>query len=103
MRHVVAIRPKTPSSEKHVVDYWNGRRVYEGKHGWCGGRRVQRTITMAILSLLATAAVLLLSGRVSVGVPGLFTPTSYEVVSGFFAQSLNSTSDATFDFVRSHP
>src|SRR5579859_3589457 len=77
MPHVVAIRPKPSSSEKQTFEAGDGRRVYEGRRGCCG-RRVQRTITMAILSLLATAAVLVLSGRVSVGVPGLFTPTSYE-------------------------
>ena len=32
-------------------------------------------------------------------VPRLFKPTSYGVVHGVFAQSLNSTDDAAFDFV----
>jgi len=34
--------------------------------------------------------------------PKLFKPTTYEIVPGFFAQSLNSTNDATFDFVPLH-
>src|SRR5579862_709399 len=99
MRHVLAIRPRS-SSEKHAAEERRGL-VYE-RHGFnfIGGKRVQRTLTISLLSLLATiACVVLFSRRKVVGVAGLFTPTSYEVVPGFFAQSLNTTDDITFDFV----
>lgn len=95
MRYVLAMRPYS-SSGKHDAD---GRRVYE-RHGFAGGKRFRRTITMAILSLFATlACVVTFSRRAIAGGPGLFAPTSYQVVPGFFAQSLNSTNDSTFDFV----
>ena len=66
-------------------------------------RRV-RPISTAIFSVLATAGFLLLSAsfhnQVAVDISLLFKPTTYEVVPGFFIQSLNSTDDANFDFVR---
>ena len=55
---------------------------------------------MAVSALLATLVLLLVSCcRVKASAPALFKPTLYEVVPGFFAQSLNSTNDTTFDFV----
>lgn len=67
-------------------------------------RRVLHNFLIAIFSALATVSILLCSDTF-LGTPtpitasGLFKPTSYEVIHGFFAQSLNSTNDTTFDFV----
>ena len=67
-------------------------------------RRGLHNFLIAIFSALATVSILLFSDTflgtpTPTTAPELFKPTTYQVVPGFFAQSLNSTNDATFDFV----
>jgi|SRR5277367_3612657 hypothetical protein len=78
-----------------------------GCHVRCWRRRKSRTLLLALFSVFATFSVVSFSSviddRVIVHVPSLFKPTTYEVVPGFFTQSLNSTDDTTFDYVAPHP
>lgn len=67
-------------------------------------RRGLHNFLIAIFSALATVSILVFSDTflrtpTPTTAPGLFKPTTYEVVPGFFAQSLNSTNDETFEFV----
>jgi hypothetical protein len=67
----------------------------------CRRQRYQ-TIIIAFFGALATVFFIFYSGskRNAVALaPSLFRPNAYEVVPGFFAQSLNSTNDTLFDFV----
>jgi hypothetical protein len=62
---------------------------------------------IAIFSALATISILVFSDTflatpTSTNTLRQLKPTKYEVVPGFFAQSLNSTDDVTFDFVWTH-
>ena len=62
---------------------------------------------IAIFSALVTISLLVFSDTflatpTSTNTLRLFKQTKYEVVPGFFAQSLNSTNDVTFDFVWTH-
>jgi hypothetical protein len=72
-------------------------------YSFASRRHCLHAISRVILSVLATLAILLLftthGTLVTVNAPTLFKPTTYETVPGFFAQSLNSTDDETFDFV----
>jgi hypothetical protein len=67
----------------------------------CRKQRYQ-TIIIAFFSALATVLFIIYSGSKGNAValaPLLFKPSAYEVVPGFFAQSLTSTNDTLFDFV----
>ena len=61
------------------------------------------TIVKALFSVIITVSLLLCvcftGGNEPRNAPVLFKPTNFEVVPGFFAQSLRSTDDVTFDFV----
>jgi hypothetical protein len=68
-------------------------------------RRQPRFIaTLFVSAFLATFFFLIVSdsAKATARLPTRFKPTRYEVVPGFFAQSLNSTDDTAFDFVL-HP
>ena len=69
----------------------------------CWRRRKVRTLIIAVVSVFTTFSFLFLSSAIDGGgtihAPALFKPTTYEVVPGYFVQSLNSTDDATFDYV----
>jgi hypothetical protein len=69
----------------------------------CWRRRKIRTLLVALVSVFATFSFLFLSSAIDGGgtihAPTSFKPTTYEVVPGYFAQSLNSTDDTTFDYV----
>jgi hypothetical protein len=69
----------------------------------CWRRRKVRTLLIAVVSVFTTFSFLFLSSAYDEGgtihVPALFKPTTYEIVPGYFAQSLNSTDDDTFDYV----
>jgi hypothetical protein len=69
----------------------------------CWRRRTVRTFLIAVVSVFTTSSFLFLSsafdGGGTIHVPTLVKPTTYEVVPGYFAQSLNSTDDTTFDYV----
>jgi hypothetical protein len=74
--------------------------VYDFKGASRSTRLRWRIVLMTVSALVATLVLLLVSCcGVKASAPVLFKPTSYEVVPGFFAQSLNSTKDTTFDFV----
>jgi hypothetical protein len=67
-------------------------------------RRKHQTSIVILSSILAIVFIFLCqcSDKIpSVQGPSLFRPTAYEVVPGFFAQSLTSTNDSLFDFVTS--
>ena len=70
----------------------------------CWRRRTVRTLLIAVVSVFTTFSFLFLSsatdGGGTIHAPALFKPTTYQIVPGYFAQSLNSTDDATFDYVR---
>lgn len=57
--------------------------------------------TLFVSAFLATVFFLIVSDstNATAPLPTRFKPTRYEIVPGFFAQSLNSTDDVTFDFV----
>lgn len=72
-------------------------------HVRCWRRRKIRTLLIGLVSVVTTFSFLFLpsviDGGGTIHAPALFKPTTYEVVPGYFAQSLNSTDDATFDYV----
>jgi len=63
--------------------------------------RRRRPLFLVTVALLVACALTLLSASFDAtrDAPSLFKPSKYEVVPGFFAQSLNGTDDSTFDFV----
>jgi hypothetical protein len=66
-------------------------------------RTVFDAVLIGLVVFLAGASIWFVSSRISIlptNSPRLFKPTSYDVVPGFFAQSLNSTDDGDFDFVK---
>lgn len=77
----------------------------DSNHLCWGQRRKVRTLSLALLAVLATFFFLFfLSSTIDGQRPKTYTlvsvkPTKYEVVPGFFAQSLDSTNDTTFDYV----
>ena len=124
-KHLIASLPlpNPPSSNRpsHKKQLKGPRGVLETQQAR-GSIRVstpsKRTITIALLSFLATTACISLFStfgekpvssipRVSVGFTSIESEAEYvyeyEVVPGFFAQSLNSTDDATFDYVPPQP
>jgi hypothetical protein len=96
-----SVRPLISSAEKNQSALELGTDPYGLNPGPCRKQRYQ-TIIIASFSALATLLFLFYGsfrGNAAVLAPSLFKPTSYEVVPGFFAQSLNSTNDTIFDFV----
>jgi hypothetical protein len=86
-----------PRDEEHPSDVERGAGSYIRKSARSLRRRI---IWTTLASFLITYFLFSSVGRTSRNhVPALFKPTKYEVVSGFFAQSLNTTDDSTFDFV----
>lgn len=69
----------------------------------CCPRRNLAQLFVAFIGALVITSVLFVPSheRTAANLYSLFKPTTYEVVPGFFAQSLNSTDDSTFDFVSS--
>ena len=69
----------------------------------CCRRRSLAQLFLAFVGALIITSVLFVPShkRTAANLYLLFKPTTYEVVPGLFAQSLNSTDDSTFDFVSS--
>ena len=92
-------------SKEHLFDEKSASNVFSVVENLPPVRRRRLySLVIAIFGVLVTTLFVLFSDTSSCGpspivAQGLFKPTMYEVVPGFFAQSLNSTNDATFDFV----
>ena len=85
-------QPTIPGTE-------NVRVVHEHSDGSIHWSRFFQFVLLSIGVSTVLFLIANLQQRPLESTPKLFKPTTYEIVPGFFAQSLNSTNDATFDFV----
>ena len=105
MSRKFGIRQDTPrlEDEKQILlDSIDGNAGYDSVRNPPYQRKTRITLVV-LFGVIMTASLLLCvcytGGNEPRNAAVLFKPTNYEVVTGFFAQSLRSTNDGTFDFV----